>query len=59
MKVYLVQGCVNCPERIFAIFAEEDAALDFRKHYHEEEAEVVERTVYYGQMLAGPDGYLD
>lgn len=58
MKIYLVVGAVNCPGRVFACFAEEDAAIDFRDHYHPEEADVEERTLCYGQQIAA-NGYIE
>lgn len=48
-KVYLVVDCLNAPGRVYAVFAEEDTALDFRDRYHEDEADVEERTLLYGQ----------
>jgi hypothetical protein len=51
-KVYLVTDCLNAPGRVYAIFAEEEAALDFRDRYHEDEAVVEERTLLYGQQVS-------
>lgn len=53
-KVYLVVGAMNAPGRIFAVFAEYDAAVDYRDRYLEDEASVEERGLYRGQMLS-PD----
>ena len=58
MKIYLVEDCLNSPGKIYAVFAEEEAALDFRDHYHEENANVVERTLLYGQHVS-PSGYIE
>lgn len=51
-KVYLVVDNYNSPGRVYAVFAEEDAAIDFRDHYHADNADVEERTLCYGQQTA-------
>ncbi len=58
MKIYLVEDCLNSPGRIYAAFAEKDAACDFRDHYHYDNAEVVVRTLLYEQQTSY-DGYIE
>jgi hypothetical protein len=50
VKVYLVEGQVNSPGRVFAIFADEENATAFiRAAGLETECDVVPRTLFYGQ----------
>ena len=51
MKIYLVEDVLNAPGRIYACFAEQEAAEDFLEHYHPEEAVIVERTLLCGQHI--------
>lgn len=48
MKVYLVEDTENAPGRIYAVFAEEQDALDFAAMCLAD-CIVVERTLFYGQ----------
>jgi hypothetical protein len=58
VKVYLVVDVMDAPGRVYAVFADEESAQDFRDHYHEYEAEVVERTLLYGQHVSS-SGYIE
>jgi hypothetical protein len=50
MKVYLVEGVIMCPGKIYAIFADVEDAWDFiAASGLEDDAEVWERTLFYGQ----------
>lgn len=55
--VYLVIDCVNTPGMVFAVFDDLDAAIDFKEHYHPDDAEIETRTLLYGQQLSG-SGYI-
>lgn len=46
-KVWLVEDCHNSPGRIYAVFASEQDAENFASFF--EGADVVERTLFYGQ----------
>lgn len=48
MVVYLVEDCHNSPGEIYAVFASKREAYAFCYAF-EGEAEVVERTLFYGQ----------
>jgi hypothetical protein len=57
-KVYLVVDTLNAPGRVYAVFADEESALDFRDHYHADEADVEERSLLYGQHVSS-SGYIE
>jgi hypothetical protein len=46
-KVWYVEDCGNSPGRIYAVFASETDAENFASFF--EAADVVERTLFYGQ----------
>jgi len=61
VKVYLVEDVGNSPGRIYAVFADEDAAEDYSQHVAAREntyTKVQERNLYYGQQLPLRDGVL-
>lgn len=58
MKIYLVEDTKYSPGRIYACFAEEEAAVDFRDKYHCDNAEIVERTLLYGQHTSS-NGFIE
>lgn len=58
MKIYLVVDCADSPGRLYAVFAENDAAEDFLNHYHYGNAQIEERTLLYGQQVSAV-GYIE
>jgi hypothetical protein len=46
-KVYIVEDVGNSPGRIYAVFSKKEDAENFASYF--EAAEVVERTLFYGQ----------
>jgi len=57
-KVYLVVDCANAPGCVYAVFDDEESALDFRDHYHEDDADVEERSLLRGQHVSC-SGYIE
>jgi hypothetical protein len=49
MKVYLVIGVDH---KVYGVFAEYDAAVNYRDRYLNDKASVVERKLHYGQQTA-------
>lgn len=48
-SVFLVVDCMNAPGRVYAVFADRNDAVWFADALEDTEAEVEERTVFYGQ----------
>lgn len=60
MEVYLIEDTDNAPGRIYGIFADLDAAIDYMQHLEHlgliNGAQVVTRKVHYGQQSPASAG---